>query len=93
VTVAASIVVHGISVTPLMRRYVKRKSRRDELTPALDERANCGTLAQDERRQAWSLTARLLRRRRHRVATGGASWSIIVCIITASCPCALHHLH
>jgi NhaP-type Na+/H+ or K+/H+ antiporter len=26
VTVAASIVVHGISVTPLMRRYVKRKS-------------------------------------------------------------------
>jgi NhaP-type Na+/H+ or K+/H+ antiporter len=26
VTVAASIVVHGVSVTPLMRRYVKRKS-------------------------------------------------------------------
>jgi NhaP-type Na+/H+ or K+/H+ antiporter len=26
VTVAASIVVHGMSVTPLMRRYVKRKS-------------------------------------------------------------------
>lgn len=26
VTVAASIVVHGVSVTPLMRRYVRRKS-------------------------------------------------------------------
>lgn len=25
-TVAASIVVHGVSVTPLMRRYLRRRS-------------------------------------------------------------------
>jgi len=40
VTVAASIVVHGVSVTPLMRRYVSAGPQRSEVTPALAKGAD-----------------------------------------------------